>query len=259
MRAAADEQAVFLQSMPGLGAFSALAIASRIGDIERFPRPSSLANYFGLTPGCRNSGEATQRLGSITKQGSKIVRYLLGQAVVKVLRFDPAMRAWYKRIKHRRGAKIARVAAMRRMVTIIWHMLTKKAKYQYATPIKKHQEFEAFSGESPTGGSFPSGNSGLKAVFPGGRPPNPRRIYRMKLKEEWSRNQRTRANRAVRPHSSSSPARRSGRFSALPYPPRRVKTYSIPPRRKFTEIAKVLIHRVGRRIPTAPCQLDVSP
>ena len=83
VRAAADEQAKLLQSMPGLGEYSAVAIASRIGDIHRFKRPSSLANYFGLTPACRNSGEATQRLGSITKQGSKIVRYLLGQAVIE--------------------------------------------------------------------------------------------------------------------------------------------------------------------------------
>jgi transposase len=148
VRASADEQAKILQSMPGIGEYSAVAIASRIGDIERFKRPSSLANYFGLTPACRNSGEATQRLGSITKQGSKIVRYLLGQAVIKVLRFDNAMRAWYKRIKHRRGSKIARVAAMRRMATILWHMLKKKQKYEYATPIKKHKEFEAFSGEA---------------------------------------------------------------------------------------------------------------
>ena len=87
-RAAADEQAKLLESMPGIGHYSAVAIASRIGGIERFKRPDSLANYFGLTPGCRNSGEATQRLGSITKHGSRIVRHLLGQAVVKVLRFD---------------------------------------------------------------------------------------------------------------------------------------------------------------------------
>jgi hypothetical protein len=100
------------------GHYTALAITSRIGDIERFKRPDSLANYFGLTPGCRNSGEATQRLGSITKQGSKMVRYLLGQAVIKVLRFDGVMRAWFKRIKKRRGAKIARVAVMRANATL---------------------------------------------------------------------------------------------------------------------------------------------
>jgi len=45
-----------------------------LGPIERFPRPASLANYWGLTPGCRNSGDATDRLGSITKQGSAMAR-----------------------------------------------------------------------------------------------------------------------------------------------------------------------------------------
>lgn len=137
-RVATDEQAELLQSMPGLGEYSSLAISSRIGDINRFKQPGSLANYFGLTPGCRNSGEATQRLGSITKRGSKVVRYLLGQAVVKVLRFDMEMRKWYKRIKKRRGSKIARVAVMRRMATIIWQMLKKKRRYEYESPLKKH-------------------------------------------------------------------------------------------------------------------------
>ena len=145
-RAEADERAKLLESVPGLSHYSAVAIASRIGDVERFKRPDSLANYFGLTPGCHNSGEATQRLGSITKRGSKMVRYLLNQAVVRILRFDGAMRTWFKRIKKRRGAKIARVAVMRRLVTILWHMLKKKQKYRYDSPIKKHREFEAFEG-----------------------------------------------------------------------------------------------------------------
>jgi transposase len=147
-RAAADERVKLLESMPGMGHYSALAIASRIGAIERFKHADSLANFFGLTPGCRNSGEATQRLGSITKRGSKMVRYLLNQAVIKVLRFDGAMRAWFKRIKNRRGAKIARVAVMRRLTTILWHMLKRKQKYRYESPIKKHKEFEAFEGST---------------------------------------------------------------------------------------------------------------
>lgn len=147
-RAAADEQVQLLESVPGIGHYSALAIAARIGDIQRFRRADSLANYFGLTPGCRNSGEATKRLGSITKQGSKLVRYLLNQAVVSVLRFDGAMRTWFKRIKKRRGAKIARVAVMRRLLTILWHMLQKKQKYRYDSLIAKHQEFKAFEGSA---------------------------------------------------------------------------------------------------------------
>ena len=145
-RVAADEQVKLLESVPGMGHYSAVAIASRIGNIERFKHADSLANFFGLTPGCRNSGEATQRLGSITKRGSKMVRYLLNQAVIKVLRFDGGMRTWFKRIKKRRGSKIARVAVMRRLVTILWHMLKKKQKYRYDSPIKKHQEIETLEG-----------------------------------------------------------------------------------------------------------------
>ncbi len=117
-----------LMTAPGVSHYSGLGLASRIGPIERFPRPRSLANYLGLTPSSRNSGESQDRLGSITKEGSKFARFLLGQLVLHVLKQDPKMRAWYRRIKLRRGSKIARVAVMRRMATIFWHML----KYQEA-------------------------------------------------------------------------------------------------------------------------------
>jgi transposase len=147
-RGKADETAQLLGSIPGIGHYSAVAIASRIGDIERFPRPDSLANYFGLTPTCHNSGEHTQRLGSITKRGSKLVRYLLNQAVIRVLRSDPEMRAWFKRIKRRRGAKIARVAVMRRLTTIVWRMLKRKEKYRYDHPVQKHGEFVPYEGSA---------------------------------------------------------------------------------------------------------------
>lgn len=145
-RAAADEQVQLLESVPGIGHYSAVALSSRIGNVDRFKHADGLANYFGLTPGCRNSGEATKRLGSITKRGSKMVRYLLNQAVVSILRYDAAMRTWFKRIKKRRGAKIARVAVMRRLATILWHMLKRKERYRYDSLIKKHKEFEAYEG-----------------------------------------------------------------------------------------------------------------
>lgn len=102
--------------------------------IERFPRPGSLANYWGLTPGCRNSGEATDRLGSITKQGSATARFILGQLVLHVLRRDPWMRGWYGRIKRRRGSKIARVAVMRRLATIVWQIVKHEAPYTIGGP-----------------------------------------------------------------------------------------------------------------------------
>lgn len=114
---------LLISTIPGLGGYSGLAIGCRIGAIERFPRGESLANFWGLTPSCRDSGETKRRLGSITKEGSTIVRFLLGQAVYHVLRKCPPWRKWYLRVKNRRGSKIARVAVMRRLATAIWHMV----------------------------------------------------------------------------------------------------------------------------------------
>jgi transposase len=137
-----DRTAQLLSSVPGVGTYGALAISSRIGDINRFARADSLANYFGITPGCRNSGQATQRLGSITKQGSKLVRFLLGQTVTSLLRADAAMCQWYKKIKRRRGAKIARVAVMRRLVTIFWRMIKDNRSYHIGGPPRRCPEFD---------------------------------------------------------------------------------------------------------------------
>jgi transposase len=122
-------EAVLLTSMPGAGRFTALALACRVGRVERFPRSHSLANFWGLTPGCRNSGENNQRLGSITKAGSSMARWLLAQVAYQALRQDARLRNWFKRIKRRRGASIARVAVMRKLATIIWHMLSKRKTY----------------------------------------------------------------------------------------------------------------------------------
>jgi transposase len=118
----ANREAQLLATMPGVNMFIGLAIACRIAPIERFPRGRSLANFLGLTPGCRSSGD-TEQVGSITKIGSRMVRCLLAQVILHLLRRDGTVRAWYQRIKRRRGSKIARVAVMRRTATIQLRML----------------------------------------------------------------------------------------------------------------------------------------
>jgi transposase len=129
-RQAENPTAAVIATIPGAGAYGSLALASRIGSIERFPSARSLAHYWGLTPGCRNSGDATRRLGSITKEGSALARFILAQMVLHVLRRDSRMKEWYRRIKKRRGAKIARVAVMRRLATIIWQMVKHQQPYR---------------------------------------------------------------------------------------------------------------------------------
>jgi hypothetical protein len=47
------------------------------------------------------------------------------------------MRAWYGRIKRRRGAKIARVAVMRRLTTVIWHMVKHNEPYAIGGPPRR--------------------------------------------------------------------------------------------------------------------------
>ena len=172
-RQAEHQTAPLVATIPGSAAYSSLALASRIGAIERFPRPGSLANYWGLTPGCRNSGEVTARLGSITKQGSAMARFILGQLVMHVLRRDAWMKAWYGRIKRRRGAKIARVAVMRCLATILWHMVKYHEPYRPGGPAESRR-MRGASALGPSGASARARQKGaapsrlLVASAPGG-------------------------------------------------------------------------------------------
>jgi hypothetical protein len=61
--------------------------------------------------------------------GRNLLDDVLAQLAHKVLRRDGRLREWFKRIKRRRGATVARVAVMRKLATIIWHMLRKQKTY----------------------------------------------------------------------------------------------------------------------------------
>jgi transposase len=140
-RQATHSAAQVIATIPGASTYSSLALGCRFSDgIERFDRGQSLANFWGLTPGCRNSGENQQRLGSITKAGSKLARRILGNLVLHVLRKDAWMRKWYQAIKARRGTKIARVAVMRRLATIIWRMVKHQTPYCTGGPAEVSRE-----------------------------------------------------------------------------------------------------------------------
>lgn len=128
-RAKGIEAVELLRTIPGVGYYSALALACRIGDPNRFAKGKSLAHYWGLTPGVNDSGDGTGRRGRITKAGSAFARWMLAQVTLHVLRRDPVMNAWYKPIKNRRGSKVARVAVMRKLSVIIRNMLVNKQTY----------------------------------------------------------------------------------------------------------------------------------
>ena len=63
-----------------------------------------------------------------------MARFILAQLVLHVLKKDRWLRDWYRRVKNRRGSKIARVAVMRRLTVVIWNMLKHHERYQCGGP-----------------------------------------------------------------------------------------------------------------------------
>ena len=60
--AAEDPRARWLQTVPGIGAYSAMVILAEVGEIERFHSKRALASYAGLTPSVRESAGKRKRV-----------------------------------------------------------------------------------------------------------------------------------------------------------------------------------------------------
>lgn len=128
-QAAGDPQAQLLQTMPGIGAYSALLILSEIGDIRRFPDSRHLCSYAGLVPSVHASGGKT-RLGRLTKQGSSWLRWILVELSVHAINGAPQFRSLYHRVAKKHGRNIGRVAVARAMLKTIYAMLTKQEAFR---------------------------------------------------------------------------------------------------------------------------------
>ncbi|MDI6773578.1 MAG: IS110 family transposase [bacterium] len=122
-----------LITIPGLDALSALAILAAIGDIHRFCAPAKLVGYFGLDPRVRQSG-ARVTYGPITKQGRGHARTTLVEAAWSAVRAPGPLRAFYQRLRGRRGSQLAIVAAARKLAVLVWHVLTREQDYAFARP-----------------------------------------------------------------------------------------------------------------------------
>ncbi len=132
--AAADRRVGHLLSIPGVGLVSALAMVAVIGDIARFPRPQQLVGYLGLDPRVRQSGEQPARTGHISRQGQAHARALLIEAAHSAVRSHGPLRAFYDRLRARRGTRIALVAVARKLTILTWHLLTHDTEYRWASP-----------------------------------------------------------------------------------------------------------------------------
>jgi transposase len=128
-RASLDEDVRLLLSLTGVGVYSALLIKSEIGDIRRFPNYKKLISWAGLAPSLHQSG-SVERHGRITKQGSKMLRWIMVECARSAVLHDARLSEFYERVKHRRGGQKALVAVACKMLKIIWYMLTRKEPYQ---------------------------------------------------------------------------------------------------------------------------------
>ena len=75
-----------------------------------------------LTSRVHQSGDHCYR-GSITRQGSPWLRWILVEAAIKRHANDPQLKNFYVRIRKRSGVKIARVAVARKLAEICWKRL----------------------------------------------------------------------------------------------------------------------------------------
>jgi transposase len=116
-----DPRVEALQRVPGIGRLTAMTLVAEIGDIGRFPTARKLSAWAGLTPTVRNSDRKV-RHGHISKQGSKWVRFVLGEAAHVANRYPPFARP-YADIASRRGKKIATVAVARKLLARCFHVL----------------------------------------------------------------------------------------------------------------------------------------
>jgi transposase len=123
-----------LMTIPGVDATVALAIVAAVGDFGRFSRPEKLVRYFGLNPRVRQSGGQPAAHGRITKQGRAHARGMLVEAAWAASKTPGPLRAFYERVRARRGMQIAVVATARKLAVLCWHLIIKGEDYAFARP-----------------------------------------------------------------------------------------------------------------------------
>ncbi len=142
-QALASEEIRRLMTVPGVSLISAATFVAVVGDITRFPIQKKLVSYLGLDPKVRQSGETPARHGRISKQGSPEARHMLCEAAWIVVRSPGPLRAFYERVRARRGGQIALVATARKLSVVFWHLLTREEDYAFGRPTLTRRKLRA--------------------------------------------------------------------------------------------------------------------
>jgi transposase len=122
-------QARRLMTHPGVGPVTALATETFLGDAARFPDGKAVASYAGLIPSEYSSG-GRQRLGRLTKQGNRFLRFVWCEAAMHAARRDAALGRFYRRKLQQKGVGKARVATARKLGIRLWILLRDQIDYE---------------------------------------------------------------------------------------------------------------------------------
>ena len=120
-----------LLSVPGISSpLTAIRILEEIGaDMSVFETSKQLCSWAGLTPQNQESAgkKKTTRIG----RAGAYLKPLLVQCALAVSKSNkhPELKAKYHSLKKRRGGKKAVIAISRKLLTAIWHILSKSEPF----------------------------------------------------------------------------------------------------------------------------------
>ena len=125
----------YLIQLPGIALITAMTVLSAIGDVTRCAHAKELAcpcmlfagvGYRGLGAGVHDSGQ-THHIGHITKEGRKELRPVRVEALWRAVECSDYWRVEFERLTRRMPPTKAIVALARKMLVVIWHVLTEQA------------------------------------------------------------------------------------------------------------------------------------
>jgi transposase len=131
--ASRDHRARLLDTLPGMGPYTALFLACALDDVGRFPDSKHACAYLGLVPWLDESADTTH-LGHITKKGDKWLRRNLVECAAIAVRKDQHLNEFYTRLRHKRGERRARIAVARKLVSYAYWMIKRKMTYEELSP-----------------------------------------------------------------------------------------------------------------------------
>jgi transposase len=110
-----------------------VTIFCAIGDISCFPTGKKMVGYNGLGSKVHVSGQ-TRRTGGITKQGRFELRQAMIEAAWVAVRTHPHWEAPFARLEQRIGKNKAIAAIARKLLVVIWHVLSAQVPDRWADP-----------------------------------------------------------------------------------------------------------------------------